>query len=70
LTYKQAAAVGGQVLKGEKGTAIQYWKFTEEQPITDGNGKPILNDQGEKLTLSVKLERPRVFLLPCLTQNK
>jgi len=61
LTYKQAAAVGGQVLKGEKGTPIQYWKFTEEQPITDGNGKPILNDQGEKLTLSVKLERPRVF---------
>ena len=61
LTYKQAAAVGGQVIKGEKGTPIQYWKFTEEQVITDGNGKPRLNDQGEKLTLSVKLERPRVF---------
>ena len=61
LTYKQAAAVGGQVNKGEKGTPIQYWKFTEEQVITDGNGKPRLNDQGEKLTLSVKLERPRVF---------
>ncbi|MDD5493735.1 MAG: zincin-like metallopeptidase domain-containing protein [Dehalococcoidia bacterium] len=61
LTYKQAAAAGGQVFKGEKGTPIQYWKFTEEQPLTDSNGKPVLNDQGEKLTLSVKLERPRVF---------
>ena len=61
LTYNQAASAGGQVLKGEKGTPIQYWKFTEEQPITDENGKPDLNDQGEKLTLSVKLERPRVF---------
>jgi N12 class adenine-specific DNA methylase/antirestriction protein ArdC/phage/plasmid primase-like uncharacterized protein len=61
LTYNQAVAAGGQVLKGEKGTPIQYWKFTEEQPITDENGKPVLNDQGENLTLSVKLERPRVF---------
>ena len=47
--------------KGEKGTPIQYWKFTEEQAITDDNGKPRLSDQGEKLTLSVNLERPRVF---------
>jgi N12 class adenine-specific DNA methylase/antirestriction protein ArdC/phage/plasmid primase-like uncharacterized protein len=61
LTYKQAAAAGGQVMKGEKGTPVQYWKFTEEQVIKDENGKPRLNDQGEKLTLSVKLERPRVF---------
>jgi N12 class adenine-specific DNA methylase/antirestriction protein ArdC/phage/plasmid primase-like uncharacterized protein len=61
LTYKQAVAVGGQVMKGEKGTPVQYWKFTEEQVITDENGKPLLNDKGEKLMLSVKLERPRVF---------
>jgi putative DNA primase/helicase len=31
LTYKQAAAAGAQVRKGEHGTAIQYWKFSEEQ---------------------------------------
>jgi|CXWL01.1.fsa_nt_gi N12 class adenine-specific DNA methylase/antirestriction protein ArdC/phage/plasmid primase-like uncharacterized protein len=61
MTYKQAEAFGGQVRKGEKGTPIQYWKFSEEQTLTDENGNPRLNDEGEKLTLSVKLERPRVF---------
>jgi N12 class adenine-specific DNA methylase/antirestriction protein ArdC/phage/plasmid primase-like uncharacterized protein len=61
MTYKQAEAVGGQVRKGEKGTPIQYWKFSEEQTLTDEFGKPRFNEQGEKLTLSVKLERPRVF---------
>ncbi|MGZ8884910.1 MAG: zincin-like metallopeptidase domain-containing protein, partial [Halobacteriota archaeon] len=61
MTYKQAEAVGGQVRQGEKGTPIQYWKFAEEQPLTDEFGKPRFNEQGEKLTLSVKLERPRVF---------
>jgi len=61
MTYKQAEAFGGQVRKGEKGTSIQYWKFSEEQTLTDENGKPRLNDEGEKMTVSVKLERPRVF---------
>jgi putative DNA primase/helicase len=35
MTYKQAAAAGAQVRKGEKGTPIQYWKFSEEQAKTD-----------------------------------
>ena len=47
LTYKQAEAAGAQVLKGEKGTSIQYWKFSEEQTITDEAGRPVLDDQGQ-----------------------
>jgi putative DNA primase/helicase len=61
MTYKQAAAAEAQVRKGEKGTAIQYWKFSEEQNAVDGDGKPILDAKGESAKHSVQLERPRVF---------
>ena len=45
MTYKQAAAVDAQVRKGETGTPIQYWKFTEEQTRLDDNGAPMLDGQ-------------------------
>jgi antirestriction protein ArdC/phage/plasmid primase-like uncharacterized protein len=61
LTYKQAQALGGQVRKGEKGTPIQYWKFTEERPKLDEDGKPVLDENGEPLKVTVRLERPRSF---------
>ncbi|WP_241754009.1 zincin-like metallopeptidase domain-containing protein [Xanthomonas translucens] len=61
MTYKQAAAVGAQVRKGEKGTPVQYWKFSEEQNKVDENGRPVLNAKGEPLNETVQLERPRVF---------
>jgi putative DNA primase/helicase len=60
LTYKQARAQDAQVRGGEKGTTIQYWKFTEERP-REFDGKPILNGRGEPVTQTIKLERPRVF---------
>ena len=62
MTYKQAAAMGAQVRKGEKGTPIQYWKFSDEQIKTDADGKPVLDAQGELVKQSLKLERPRVFM--------
>ena len=61
LTYKQATSINAQVRKGEKGTPIQYWKFSEEQLQTDANARPLLDAKGEPLKHSVKLERPRVF---------
>lgn len=61
MTYKQAAAVGAQVRKGEKGTLVEYWKFRDELPVTDAQGKPVRDDQGNPKTISVELERPRVF---------
>ena len=39
MTYRQAAQAGGQVLKGEKGTVIQYWKWTEDTSVKDEHGR-------------------------------
>ena len=61
MTYRQAEAAGAQVRKGEHGTPIQCWKFEDEQPKRDAQGRPVHNAQGEPEMLRVKLERPRVF---------
>ncbi|MDW2799583.1 zincin-like metallopeptidase domain-containing protein [Clostridium boliviensis] len=61
MTYKQAQSVGAYVRRGEKGTRIQYWKFTETRPVLDENGKPVLDENGKPVKEEVKLERPRVF---------
>jgi len=62
MTYKQATAAGAQVRKGEKGTPVQYWKFSEEQEKRDEHGKPVLDGDGKPVKQTVMLERPRVFL--------
>jgi antirestriction protein ArdC/phage/plasmid primase-like uncharacterized protein len=62
MTYKQAASIGAQVRKGEKGTPIQYWKFSEEQTQTDGNDNPVLDAQGNPVKHTVRLERPSLFM--------
>lgn len=61
LTYKQAQSIDAQVRKGEKGTTIQYWKFTEERIKKDDKGNPIIDEQGQPLKIQVNLERPKVF---------
>ena len=61
LTYKQAQSIGAQVKKGEKGTTVQYWKFTEEKVKKDEAGKPVLDEQGNPVKVQVNLERPKVF---------
>lgn len=61
LTYKQAATLDAQVRKGEKGTTIQYWKFSEERVQKDEQDKPLLNENGEIAKVIIPLERPRVF---------
>lgn len=61
LTYKQAQALDAQVRKGEHGTPVQYWRFTEEQTRRDANGKPVLDPNGNPVKDTVALERPRVF---------
>jgi len=61
MTYRQAQSVGAQVRKGEKGTPVQYWKFAEEQDKRDEAGKPVLDEHGKPVKITVALERPRVF---------
>lgn len=62
MTYKQAAAIGAQVAKGEKGIPIQYWQFSETHPKIDALGNPVLDGEGRRVQEDVPLERPRVFL--------
>ncbi|ELU9701950.1 DUF1738 domain-containing protein [Escherichia coli] len=60
-TYKQARELGAQVRKGEKGSVVQYWQFREKKLLKDDQGKPILDEKGEKQYRNVELERPKVF---------
>lgn len=59
-TYKQASELGGQVRKGEKGTRIELWRFTETQDLTDENGKPMFDKDGKPIKQEVRLDTPRV----------
>ncbi|MEQ9345665.1 MAG: zincin-like metallopeptidase domain-containing protein [Thalassospira sp.] len=61
MTYRQASAQDAQVRKGEKGTMIEYWKWSEREKVLDDNGKPVLDDKGVAKTRDVRLDRPRVF---------
>ena len=63
MTYNQANSLDAQVKKGEKGTPIQYWKFSEEKIKKDKKtGKPILDSEGKAVKIKVRLERPKVFM--------
>lgn len=61
LTYKQAQSIEAQVRKGEKGTTIQYWKYSEERIKEDEGGRPVRDEQGNVVKIQVSLERPKVF---------
>ncbi len=61
MTYRQASAQDARVRKGEKGTMIEYWKWSEREKVLDDNGKPVLDDKGVAKTRDVRLDRPRVF---------
>lgn len=62
MTYRQAAAMNAQVRKGERGTTVQYWKFSEEQLARNELGQQVLDAEGKPVRVTVMLERPRVFL--------
>ncbi|MBD0448603.1 DUF5710 domain-containing protein [Acinetobacter baumannii] len=49
------------VRKGEKGTLIHYWKFTDERQKKDENGKPVIDENGKPVKEVVRLDRPQVF---------
>lgn len=61
MTYNQAVAANAQVRKGEKSATIEYWQWTEREPLVDGAGKPVLDSDGKQRTQEVRLDRPRVF---------
>lgn len=61
VTYKQASSIGAQVRRGEKGTVVEYWQFTEEVTKTDEKGQEIIGKDGKPEKETVRLERPKVF---------
>ena len=61
MTYRQAQAADAQVRKGEKGTAIQFWKWQGLEPVRDADGKPVLDQDGNQVRQMVRYERPRVW---------
>ena len=61
MTYRQAQTAGYQVQRGEKGTQVQYWKFTEERTRLDEEGRPVLDAEGKPIKEEITLERPRAF---------
>lgn len=61
MTFKQANTLDAHVMKGEKSTRIQYWKWSEEQTKRDEAGKPILDENGQAVKVTVALEQPKVF---------
>ena len=61
MTYRQAQEQDAQVTKGQKGTAIQYWKWQGLEPVKDASGKPVLDQEGEPVRRMVRYERPRVW---------
>ncbi|WP_316777883.1 ArdC family protein [Pedobacter antarcticus] len=58
LTFNQASANDWKVKKGEKASLIQFVKTTDLVAKRDESGKPVLNDEGKPVKISVKLDRP------------
>jgi len=61
MTFKQAQSIDAHVKKGEKGTAIQYWKFTKQIDKIDEDGNKVLDKNGEPIKETIRLENPQVF---------
>jgi len=61
MTFRQAQDLGGKVMKGARAKRIEYWQWSEQKPILDEDGRPVLDETGKQKTRSVRLDRPRVF---------
>jgi antirestriction protein ArdC/phage/plasmid primase-like uncharacterized protein len=63
LTFNQAQKAGYKVKKGEHGTPVQYWVFTEKvnkiDPVT---GQPELDKKGNPVKVEAELEKPKIII--------
>lgn len=59
-TYRQIAAAGGHVRKGEKGTKVLFVSTQKVQPAKDDRGRPKLTDSGEPVYERRETDRPYV----------
>ena len=59
-TYRQIAAAGGHVRKGEKGTKVLFFSTQKVEQAKDEHGQPRLTDSGEPLYTRTETDRPYV----------
>jgi antirestriction protein ArdC len=57
LTLEQGNFSKNNVMKGEQGTLISFYKTRDMQPVVE-DGKPVLKDNGKPKMASVKLDEP------------
>ena len=63
MTFNQAQKAGYQVKRGEHGTPVQFWVFTERVPKLDPvTGQPELDARGNPVKVEVELEKPKVII--------
>ena len=60
-TYKQVQGLGGQVRRGEKGSAILFWQFETRKLARDRDGQSILDQEGKPVYETTPLDRPRSY---------
>ena len=58
-TYRQIAAAGGHVRKGERGEKILFFDTTQLVPKKDAKGQPVIDADGRKVY--DRLDRPKPF---------
>lgn len=58
VTYNQAQKMNAQVVKGAKSVPISIWITSERRLKRDEDGKPILDDEGNKQYRYVRRDKP------------
>ena len=53
--------LGGQVRRGEKGSAILFWEFETRKLARDRDGRRVLDGEGKPIYETVPLGRPRSY---------
>ena len=61
MTYNQANRIDAQVMKGQKGTLVQYWKLYEKLDKKDENGNVVRDKDGKAIQVRHYYDKPRVF---------
>ncbi|WP_316851292.1 ArdC family protein [Pedobacter agri] len=60
LTFKQAESMDAKILKGEKGTMIQFVKTHEQKTMRDEKGNVVFDELGNPVKQRLPLSRPIV----------
>lgn len=57
LTFKQAEAMDAKIMRGERGTLIQFVKTHQQRPLRDESGRPVFDELGNPVSQRIALDR-------------